>query len=82
VDAGDASSPLREALCRFFCAESRERAAGRARTALCATLPSEVLEEQLGLLERLHRFVPLNPVEAREVIAKAVLDSGGYPLPY
>lgn len=50
--------------------------------ALCATLPSEILEEQLGLLERLHRFVPMNPVEAREAIAKAVLDHGGYPLPY
>jgi alkylation response protein AidB-like acyl-CoA dehydrogenase len=82
VDAAEATASLREALCRFFCAESRERTAGRTRVALCATLPSEILEEQLGLLERLHRFVPMNPVEAREAIAKAVLDHGGYPLPY
>src|SRR5437660_9908075 len=30
---------LRDALCRFFCMESRERAYDRARTALCASVP-------------------------------------------
>ena len=32
---------LRDALCRFFCMESREKAFDRARTAVCAVVPAE-----------------------------------------
>ena len=35
---------LRDALCRFFCMESRERAFDRARTALCAVLAAADVE--------------------------------------
>src|SRR5256885_10974939 len=36
---------LRDALCKLFCAESRERAFARARTALCDLVPPEETEE-------------------------------------
>src|SRR5438105_12599140 len=35
---------LRDALCRYFCMESRERVFQRARTALCAVVPPEEVE--------------------------------------
>ena len=73
---------LRDALCRFFCYESRERAFDRARTALCAVVPEDEIEAQLELFSRLHAFVPLNLAEAREVIVPAVLEAGGYPIAY
>src|SRR5256885_10746442 len=47
---------LRDALCRFFCAESREKAFDRARTALCAVVPPEELDAQLEQLTRLHKY--------------------------
>ncbi len=73
---------LRDALCRFFCMESRERAAGRARTALCAVVAPDEIEAQLEQLARLHRYTPVNGAEAREAIVPAVLEAGGYPLGY
>jgi alkylation response protein AidB-like acyl-CoA dehydrogenase len=73
---------LRDALCRFFCMESRERAFDRARTALCAVLPAEEAEAQLEQLSRLHLYTPVNSGEVREQIAPALLVSGGYPLRY
>jgi alkylation response protein AidB-like acyl-CoA dehydrogenase len=79
--ANDAPA-LRDALCRFFCMESRERAFDRARTALCAVLPPAEVEAQLEQLARLHRYTPVNSAEVREAIAPAVLEAGGYPLPY
>ncbi|GAC1605151.1 MAG: hypothetical protein NVS4B10_18480 [Myxococcales bacterium] len=82
VEAKDPSTPLREALCREYCRESRERAFDRARTALCATLPAEILDEQLELFARLHRFAPVNPAQGREQIVPRILESGGYPLAY
>jgi hypothetical protein len=79
--AGD-SPALRDALCRFFCMERRERAFDRARTALCAVLAPAEVEAQLGQLARLHRYTPVNSAEVREAIAPAVLEAGGYPLAY
>ncbi|TMB28908.1 MAG: acyl-CoA dehydrogenase [Deltaproteobacteria bacterium] len=73
---------LRDALCRYFCMESRERVFQRARTALCAVVPSEEVEAQLEQLGSLHRYTPVNSAEVREGIVPAVLDSGGYPLVY
>ena len=73
---------LRDALCRFFCAESRERAFDRARTALCAVVAPEEIDGQLEQLSRLHRYTPVNVAEVREAIVPAVLEAGGYPLAY
>ncbi len=75
-------SALRDALCRFFCAESRERAFDRARTALCAVVPAEEVELQLEQLASLHKYTPVNIAEVREQIVPAVLEAPGYPLPY
>jgi alkylation response protein AidB-like acyl-CoA dehydrogenase len=82
LDQADRTSPLREALCRFYCMEGRERAITRARSALCALFPAEEIGAQLARLEKLYRYEPVNPAEVREVIAAAVLESGGYPLAY
>jgi alkylation response protein AidB-like acyl-CoA dehydrogenase len=71
---------LRDALCRFFCMESRERAFDRARTALCASVPSAQLDAELEQLARLHKYTPVNSAEVREQIVPAVLESTGYPL--
>jgi alkylation response protein AidB-like acyl-CoA dehydrogenase len=73
---------LRDALCRFFCMESRERAFDRARTALSAVVPAQEVETELGQLARLHRYTPVNSGEVREAIVPAVLEAGGYPLSY
>ena len=73
---------LRDALCRYFCMESRERVFQRARTGLCAVVPSEEVEAQLEQLGSLHRYTPVNSAEVRDGIVPAVLDSGGYPLAY
>ncbi len=78
----DARTPLRDALARFYCMESRERAFDRARTALSAVAPKDTLEELHGQLARLHKYAPVNPAEAREAIVPAILDAPGYPLPY
>ena len=82
VDVGDRTSPLREALCRFFCMESRERSITRARTALCALVPAEEIGGMLERLEKLSRYQPVNPAEVREAIVAQVLEAGGYPLGY
>ncbi len=79
--AGDRPA-LRDALCRFFCMESRERAYDRARTALCAVLPPEALDEQLERLARLHRYTAVNSSEVREQIVPALLEAEGCPLAY
>jgi hypothetical protein len=71
---------LRDALCRFFCYESRERAFDRARTALCAVVPQDELETQLEMFSRLHAFVPVNIGQLREGIVPSVLEAGGYPI--
>jgi alkylation response protein AidB-like acyl-CoA dehydrogenase len=71
---------LRDALCRFFCYESRERAFDRARTALCAVVPEDEAQAQLELFSRLHAFVPVNVAQVREAIVPAVLEAGGYPI--
>jgi hypothetical protein len=73
---------LRDALCRFYCMESRERAFDRARTALCAVLRADEVGAQLEQLARLHHYTPVNSGEVREQIVPAVLDSSGYPLAY
>jgi hypothetical protein len=62
--------------------EARERAEGRARTALCAVVPPEEIDAQLEQLARLHKYTPVNSAELREAIVPAVLDAGGYPLSY
>jgi alkylation response protein AidB-like acyl-CoA dehydrogenase len=73
---------LRDALCRFFCMESRERAFDRARTAVCAVVAGEEIHAQLEQLGRLHRYTPVNTAEVREQIVPSVLEAGGYPLGY
>jgi alkylation response protein AidB-like acyl-CoA dehydrogenase len=80
--ATDRQPDLRDALCRFYCMESRERAYDRARTALAAAVPAEEIEAQLEQLARLHKYTPVNSAEAREAIVPALLESGGYPLSY
>src|SRR5205807_8443426 len=80
--AAGEQEPLRDALCRFYCMEGRERAFDRARTALSALVPEGALEELQGQLARLHRYTPVDPVAAREAVAAAVLQAEGYPLPY
>jgi len=76
------STPLRDALCRLFCAESRERAFARARSALCDVVPPDELDAQLEQLARLHKFTAVNTAELREAIVPAILDASGYPLSY
>jgi alkylation response protein AidB-like acyl-CoA dehydrogenase len=78
----DKTGPLREALCRFYCMESRERSAARARFALCALFPEDAIGEQLARLSLLTPFAPVNGAEVREVIVAEVLEAGGYPLGY
>jgi len=78
----DDAPSLRDALCRFFCMESRERAFDRARTALCAVLEAGDVERELEQLARLHRYMPVNSAEVREAIVPAILEAGGYPLAY
>jgi len=80
--ATDDKPELRDALCRFYCMESRERAVGRARTALAAVVPPEELDAQLDQLARLHKYTPVNSAEAREGIVPSLLEAGGYPLSY
>ncbi len=78
--AAESRPELRDALCRFFCMESRERAFDRARTALCASVPADQLDAELEQLARLHKYTPVNSAEVREQIVPAVLESTGYPL--
>ena len=75
-------SDLRDALCRFFCMESRERAFDRTRIAICAVVPAHDVDAELAQLARLHRYTPVNTAEAREAIVPAVLEAGAYPLTY
>jgi alkylation response protein AidB-like acyl-CoA dehydrogenase len=81
ADGGDRAQ-LREALCRFYCMESRERAFDRARTALAAVVPPDELDAQLEQLARLHKYTPVNSAEAREAIVPSLLEAAGYPLSY
>jgi hypothetical protein len=78
--ATDHAPELRDALCRFFCMESRERAFDRVRTALCAVVPADEADAQLEQLGRLHRYTAVNSAEVREAIVPAILEAGGYPL--
>ncbi len=80
--ATDAQCELRDALCRFYCMESRERAFDRARTAIAAVVPPEELDAQLEQLARLHKYTPVNSAEAREGIVPSLLEAAGYPLSY
>src|SRR5438874_486430 len=80
--ATDREPELRNALCRFYCMEARERAYDRARTAIAAAVPAEQLEAELEQLARLHKYTAVNSAEVREAILPALLDAGGYPLPY
>ena len=73
--AASDSTPLRDALCKLFCAESRERAFARARSALCDVVPADDLEAQLEQLARLHKFTAVNTADLREAIVPAVLSS-------
>jgi alkylation response protein AidB-like acyl-CoA dehydrogenase len=82
LDPAHKTAPLREALCRFYCMESRERSAMRARFALCALFPEDAIGEQLARLALLTPFAAVNGAEVREVIVAEVLEAGGYPLAY
>ena len=80
--AASGDTVLRDALCKLFCAESRERAFARARSALCDLVPPGEIEAQLQQLARLHKFTAVNTCEVREEIVPAILEAGGYPLAY
>src|SRR5262249_24322243 len=82
AEADGGRPELRDALCRFYCMESRERAISRARTALAAVVPPAELDAQLEQLSRLYKYTPVNSAEAREGIVPSLLDAGGYPLSY
>jgi hypothetical protein len=73
---------LRNALCRSYCNESRERAFSRARDALCAVVPADEVGAAISQLGKLHDFIPVNGAEVREQIVPALLESGQYPLAY
>ena len=75
----DPENPVRQAICRLFTFEARERAFERARRALCCTVQGEPLGEKLASIERWHRFVPIDPVADREIVVAAMLERGGYP---
>jgi alkylation response protein AidB-like acyl-CoA dehydrogenase len=80
--ATDREPQLRDALCRFYCMEARERAYDRARTAVAAVVPAEQVENELEQLARLHKYTAVNSAEVREAIVPALLDAGGYPFSY
>ena len=73
---------LRDALCRSYCNESRERAFSRARDALCAVVPADEVGAAISQLGKLHDFIPVNGAAVREQIVPALLESGKYPLAY
>jgi alkylation response protein AidB-like acyl-CoA dehydrogenase len=73
---------LREALCRSYCMESRERAFSRARDALCAAVPADEVGDAVARLGKLHDFLPVNGAEVREQIVPLLLEHGKYPLAY
>jgi alkylation response protein AidB-like acyl-CoA dehydrogenase len=78
----DESSPLRDALCRLYCMESRERAFSRARAAVCSVASAEEVGDAVAQLGKLHEFFPVNGGEVREQIVPALLSLGKYPLVY
>ncbi|HWE24969.1 MAG TPA: acyl-CoA dehydrogenase family protein [Myxococcales bacterium] len=80
--ATDGEPLLRDALCRFYCMEARERAYDRARNAIAAIVPKDEVESELEQLGRLHKYTPVNSAEVREAIVPALLEHGGYPFPY
>jgi len=73
---------LRNALCRLYCMESRERAFARARFAVCAVADASEVGDAVSQLGKLYDFIPTNGAEVREQIAPALLDSHRYPLTY
>ncbi|MHB8417422.1 MAG: acyl-CoA dehydrogenase family protein [Myxococcales bacterium] len=79
--AHDASSPVRQALCRLFTFEAQARAHERARWALCCTLKGAELEKALAGLDGLHPSAPIDPVAERETILGGIAAAGGYPFP-
>ena len=82
LPADEPTANLRDALCKFFCMESRERAINKARTAISSLFSEAEVGEQLAKLEKLHRYTPTNSAESREPIVAALIERGGYPLPY
>jgi alkylation response protein AidB-like acyl-CoA dehydrogenase len=80
--ASDREPQLRDALCRFYCMEARERAYDRARTAIAAVVPTDQVENEIEQLARLHKYTAVNSAEVREAIVPALLDAGGYPFQY
>jgi hypothetical protein len=73
---------IRDALCRLYCMESRDRAFARARFAVCAVAPASEVGEAVAQLAKLYDFTPVNGAEVREQIVKPLLESAHYPLSY
>jgi alkylation response protein AidB-like acyl-CoA dehydrogenase len=71
---------LRLALCRLICFHSLPHAYARARFALCCSAEGPELQNSLARLEGYDDYPPINPAAEGEVIAKAVLEAGDYPL--
>ncbi len=79
---GDPQAGLRDALCRFFAAEARDRVHKRTRDALAGSLAGDELSGALRGLDVLLPYVPQDPAALREAIVPAVLEASGYPFSY
>ena len=82
TSAEESECELRDALCRLYCMESRDRAFARARFAVCAVAPASEVGEAVAQLAKLYDFTPVNGAEVREQIVKPLLESAHYPLSY
>jgi alkylation response protein AidB-like acyl-CoA dehydrogenase len=76
----DPNSRLRLALCRLLAFGAVPRAQARARFALCASADGAELQKELEHLDNFNVYPPINPAAEGEIVAKAVLDAGDYPL--
>jgi hypothetical protein len=78
----DPTHPFRVAACRLHAHEAWARALAAARRAVCASTQGAARTAALAALDRAYEFVPYDPAELRETLVRAVIETGGYPLPY
>ena len=73
--------PVAEACVKLHALEAHDRAWERARRVVrCAVTQPAVAREQLATLGKLHDEEPLDLVGLREVVVRATLEAGRYPL--
>lgn len=77
--AGGKLDPVRVALTRLYALEADSRALDRSRRALCATVKGDSVRTHLERSARLSAFSPVDTVELRETVVKALEQAGGYP---